>query len=224
MLSGRRSAAKVARRHKVSAPTVSRILAAHRAALAAAEAGGVDGGALGAVAGPGALAALPSPALGSRIAIVSTSGSGKTYAAKSLAERLMAGGAPVCLVDPLGVWWGLRHGAGGAGSAPPFPAMVFGGLHGHVPLQMGMGGALGWLVGTQPMGSVVDLSGLGSAGARRAFRAAFTEAPYEVNTELLHLVLVSPQGRRLLFPTTASLAAPGIAPAAAPTAVRHPGR
>ncbi len=36
-----------------------------------------------------------------------------------------ASGGRVCVVDPLGVWWGLARGADGA--APPFPVAVFGG-------------------------------------------------------------------------------------------------
>jgi len=47
---------------------------------------------------------LPVSALDERLAIVGTSGSGKTYAAKGLLERVMAGGGRVCVVDPLGVW------------------------------------------------------------------------------------------------------------------------
>ena len=39
------------------------------------------------------------------------------------------------------------------------------------------------------MGSVVDLSGLGSSAARHVFMAAFTEAFYEANTQPLHFVL-----------------------------------
>jgi len=53
-------------------------------------------------------AALPFEALDERIAIVGTAGSGKTYAAKGFVERLLETGAHVTIVDPLGVWWGLR--------------------------------------------------------------------------------------------------------------------
>jgi len=130
---------------------------------------------------------LPVSALDERLAIVGTSGSGKTYAAKGLLERVMAGGGRVCVVDPLGVWWGLGQGADGA--APPFPVTVFGGLHADVPLTPGMAVALGRLVGTQPIACVVDVSDFGSPAARRLFMTAFTEALYQANTEPLHLVL-----------------------------------
>ncbi len=51
---------------------------------------------------------LPLAALDKHVAIVGASGAGKTYAAKSRVERLLEAGARVCVVDPLGVWWGLR--------------------------------------------------------------------------------------------------------------------
>jgi len=99
----------------------------------------------------------------------------------------MAGGGRVCVVDPLGVWWGLGRGVDGAD--PPFPVTVFGGTRADVPLEPSMGAALGRLVGKQPMACVVDVSDFGSAAARRAFITEFTTALHETNTEPLHLVL-----------------------------------
>jgi len=131
---------------------------------------------------------LPLAALDDRLAIVGTSGSGKTYAAKGLAERLMAGGWRVCIVDPLGVWWGLRSSAHGCAPSP-FPVVVFGGPHADVALDPGMGTSLGALVGTGALTCVVDVSNLGSTSVRRSFMTAFTAALYEANTEPLHLVL-----------------------------------
>jgi len=57
---------------------------------------------------------LSADALDDRIAIVGTAGSGKTYAAKGFVELLLETGARVAIVDPLGVWWGLRASADGA--------------------------------------------------------------------------------------------------------------
>jgi len=186
VLSGRRSAAHMARLHKVSEATVSRLLAAHRTGAGALGTGGQqDGDANGSdrIAG-----VLPLSALDERVAIVGTSGSGKTYAAKGLVERLMDRSERVCIVDPLGVWWGLRAGADGS-AASGYPVVVFGGRHADVALDEGMGAALGHLVGTHPLACVVDVSELGSSAARRVFMTAFAEALYEANTEPLHLVL-----------------------------------
>jgi hypothetical protein len=178
--SGQRTAAQMARHYKVSEPTVSRILAASRAAGEAPVAEGP--------AGERIVGMLSVAALDERWAVVGTSGSGKTYATKGLVERLMRAGARVCVVDPLGVWWGLRFAADGATPATS-PVVVFGGQHADIPLTAGMGAALGRLVGTQALACVVDVSDLGSALARRTFMTAFTEALYDSNTEPLHLVL-----------------------------------
>jgi len=185
VLSGRHTAAAMAKHYLVSPATISRLLAARLADTAAAAPGGPAG--KDRVASDRIVGVLPPSALDERLAIVGTSGSGKTYAAKGLIERVMAGGGRVCVVDPLGVWWGLGRGADGA--TPPFPVAVFGGAHADVPLDPGMGAALGRLVGAQPMACVVDVSDFGSAAARRAFMTAFTGALYQANTETLHLVL-----------------------------------
>ena len=132
-------------------------------------------------------AALPADALDDRIAIVGTAGSGKTYAAKGFVERLLETGARIAIVDPLGVWWGLR--ASADGSAPGYPVIVFGGRHADVPITAESGAALGRLIAAEALVCVVDLSELGSNAARRRFMAAFAEALYEANKEPLHLVL-----------------------------------
>jgi len=132
-------------------------------------------------------AALPADALDDRIAIVGTAGSGKTYAAKGFVERLLETGARVAIVDPLGVWWGLRASADGA--AAGFPVVVFGGRHADVPITAEMGAGLGRLIAGQALACVVDLSELGSNAARRRFMATFAEALYEANKEPLHLIL-----------------------------------
>ena len=75
VLSGRRTAVQAARHHRVSEPTVSRILASHRAGsglLPPGETAGTDHPGPERIAG-----ALPVAALDERLAIVGTSGSGK---------------------------------------------------------------------------------------------------------------------------------------------------
>ena len=187
VLSGRSSAAHMAREYEVSEATVSRVVATSRAR---ADTSAGDHGAMEATRRDSSVVGmLPLSALDDdRLAIVGTSGSGKTYAAKGLAERLMDGGGRVCVVDPLGVWWGLRTAADGT-SPSPYPVTVFGGRHADVALDPGMGVTLGRLVGTRAMACVVDVSDFGSAAARRAFVTAFTKALYEANTEPLHLIL-----------------------------------
>jgi uncharacterized protein len=102
-------------------------------------------------------------------------------------ERLLESGARVAIVDPLGVWWGLR--ASADGSAAGYPVVVFGGKHADVPITGDTGAALGGLIAREAFVCVVDLSELGSNAARRRFMAAFSEALYEANEERLHLLL-----------------------------------
>jgi uncharacterized protein len=130
---------------------------------------------------------VPAEALDDRIVIVGTAGSGKTYAAKGFVERLIDSGARVTVVDPLGVWWGLRASADGA--APGYPVIVFGGRHADVPITADMGAALGRIIAREALACVVDLSELGSSAARRRFMVSFCETLYESNEEPLHLVL-----------------------------------
>ena len=98
---------------------------------------------------------LPTAALDDRIAIVGTAGSGKTYTAKGFVERLLDAGARVAVVDPLGVWWGLRARTEGKDG---YPVVVFGGRHADVPITASMGAPLGQLIARQALASVVDLS------------------------------------------------------------------
>ncbi len=138
VLSGRRSAAGMARLHKVSEATISRLVAAHRTGMARLTPGRPENE--DAHRAEKVVGVLPLSALNGRLTIVGTSGSGKTYAAKGLVERLMDAGGRVCVVDPLGVWWGLRAGADG-GDAGGYPVVVFGGRHADIALDDGMGAA-----------------------------------------------------------------------------------
>src|ERR1700678_743245 len=62
------------------------------------------------------------------IAILGKTGSGKSYAAKGFAELLLAKHRRLCVIDPTGVWWGLR--ADSTGKKPGFPIYLFGREHG----------------------------------------------------------------------------------------------
>jgi DNA helicase HerA-like ATPase len=66
------------------------------------------------------------------VAIVGRTGSGKSYAAKGMVEQLLEDGERVCIIDPTGVWFGLRSSASGKSGA--FPVVVFGGDHADVEL------------------------------------------------------------------------------------------
>jgi hypothetical protein len=56
---------------------------------------------------------IPHEALDDRLGWTGTSGTGKTYDSGTAIERVLHAKSRVCIVDPLGVWWGLRLAADG---------------------------------------------------------------------------------------------------------------
>jgi uncharacterized protein len=137
---------------------------------------------------------LPLDALDERLAFVGTSGTGKTYAAKGFVERLLAHGAQVCIVDPLGVWWGLKAPAEGGDPKAGFPLAIFGGRYADVEINEHAGAVVGRTIAQFDHSSIIDLDGLGSGAARRRFMLAFLDEVYEEKrrqgqqTEPLHIV------------------------------------
>jgi SpoVK/Ycf46/Vps4 family AAA+-type ATPase len=137
---------------------------------------------------------LPLDALDERLAFVGTSGTGKTYAAKGFVERLLAHGAQVCIVDPLGVWWGLKAPAESGDPKAGFPLAIFGGRHADVEINEHAGAVVGRTIAQFDHSSIIDLDGLGSGAARRRFMLAFLDEVYEEKrrqgqqTEPLHIV------------------------------------
>jgi hypothetical protein len=119
---------------------------------------------------------IPDAALDDRLAFIGTSGSGKTYNAGGGVERLLLSGARVIIVDPLGVWWGLRLLADGRPSGFTLP--IFGGDHGDLPLNEHAGKIIGETVAGMAESCIVDLSGLATKEAERRFMLTFLEAVY----------------------------------------------
>lgn len=120
---------------------------------------------------------VPDVALDSRLAIVGTSGSGKTYAAKGMVEDLLSLQHRVVIVDPLDVWFGLRLLKSGKGKA--FPVAILGGRHADLPLTEHSGALIGEAVARSTESCIVSLNGLKSSAARQRFMLAFLDALYE---------------------------------------------
>ncbi len=131
-------------------------------------------------------APVPQAALNEHIGIVGKTGSGKTFAAKGMVEALLAAGKRVCVLDPIGVWWGLRATADGEPS--DFPVIVAGGDHGDVPLHEDAGKQLGHIVATEALSWVVDTSDFSNA-ARHRFLQGFLGEAYRSNRRPLYLVV-----------------------------------
>jgi hypothetical protein len=129
---------------------------------------------------------IPEASLKQSIAVIGRTGSGKTYTAKGLVEHQLRAMQRVLIVDPLGVWWGLRSSADG--KSPAFPVVVFGGDHADVPLTEGMGAALAETLAGQNLPSIVDVSEFSMAGRVR-FMTTFLEELYAENRSPLTLVI-----------------------------------
>lgn len=127
-------------------------------------------------------------ALTQTFGILAKRGSGKTYAAAVMVEELLKQELQVVVVDPLGVFWGLRASADGKGKGHPI--VVLGGDHGDVPLEETGGELVADLV-VDGASLVLDLSHFRKNQARR-FMLAFAERLFHKKRRdqaPLHLVL-----------------------------------
>lgn len=121
------------------------------------------------------------------IGIVGKTGSGKTYAAKSMIESLLSEGARVCIVDPTGVYWGLRRRADGSDG---FPVVIFGGEHADVPITDKAGSMLGEIIATGKVHSaIIDVSEFTGGESTRLLTDFFEMLYAKANRYPLHLVL-----------------------------------
>lgn len=119
------------------------------------------------------------------IAILGRRGKGKTNTAGVIVEEFVKLGVPVCVVDTVGVWWGLRSSSSGKG--PGLPVVVFGGSHADVPLDESSGRVIAEVLVDRQISAVIDTSLLSKAAARR-FLTAFVTELYRRNRTPLHVV------------------------------------
>lgn len=129
---------------------------------------------------------IPVDALDSDIAILGKKGGGKSYTAKGIVERLLDLGRRVLVLDPLGVWAGLRTGADGESNG--YPVAIFGGLRADLPLDPAAAEPLARIIATENLPAVIDLSDL-SKMAQQAFLLKFLHELRRVNAEALTIVL-----------------------------------
>ncbi|WP_292065914.1 ATP-binding protein [Brevundimonas sp. UBA7664] len=129
---------------------------------------------------------LPDALLEGDIAILGKKGGGKTVTGKNIVERLLELKHRVVILDPLGVWAGLRTSADG--KKPGYPVAIFGGEFGDLPLDAGGAAALAAVLATENLPAVIDLSELSKADQNR-FVGAFLAELRRVNKQALTLVL-----------------------------------
>lgn len=140
---------------------------------------------------------LPYSALESHIAILGKTGSGKTFTAKGIAERLMTEKRRVCVVDPTGAWWGIKSMRDGKSAG--FPVVIFGGDHADFPIGSNHGAAIAEIVATSEICSILDTSSM-TVSDRTRFFTDFAETLLRKNRERLHLIIdeahnFAPQGK-----------------------------
>jgi len=118
---------------------------------------------------------VPVDAVTQTIADVGMRGTGKTSTGVVFAEELIRAGQQVVVMDPVGVWWGLRSSADGNG--PGLPIAILGGNHGDVPLQHTAGALIADLVVDERLPAVLDM-GSWTGGERTRFVTDFAERLY----------------------------------------------
>ena len=80
--------------------------------------------------------ALPDDAARWTFGFLAIKEAGKTYDAAVLAEELMKNKIPICVIDGMGIWWGLQIGVNGHQG---MPVVVFGGEHGDISIPSTIG-------------------------------------------------------------------------------------
>lgn len=122
-----------------------------------------------------------------RFAFVGGIGSGKTYGAGVMAEILLSDKHRCILIDPLGVWHGLRVMSDGS---PGFPVVIFGGDHGDFPLTEKNAAIVGETIGNMAESCIIDLSHIGTkAGERRVMLALLTALYRHTNGAPVHMIV-----------------------------------
>lgn len=116
---------------------------------------------------------LPKEVVTEKLAFLGRTGSGKTYAAQKLAEQMHKYGVQFVVLDPVGVWLGLRLAADG--KKPGLPIPVLGGLHGDIPLESGAGALVANLIVDSGSSMVLDVSQFESDAEKARFAKAFAD-------------------------------------------------
>lgn len=122
-------------------------------------------------------------------AILGTTGSGKTYAAKGAIESLLEQDARVLIIDPTGAWHGLRAGSDGSESGG-FDVLIFGGEHADIPVEptAETGRAIGLALAEHHVQAIIDTSEM-TGGEKNRFLTPLLEHLYAKNRRPLHLVM-----------------------------------
>lgn len=132
--------------------------------------------------------ALPPDVVTSTLVVYGGKGMGKTNLGSVLIEELTKAGLRWCLLDPMGVSWGLRHSADGKG--PGVECVILGGAHGDIPIEPTGGAIVADLVIDEGVNTIIDFSRkangqMWTAGERVRFVTDYARRLFERQGELL---------------------------------------
>jgi hypothetical protein len=140
---------------------------------------------------PEALTLSPANSASMTAAILAKKNSGKTYLGMVIAEEFMSSDSisiPVVVLDPTGVWFGLRAMADGQPS--PFNILALGGRYGDLPITAKDGVRAANVVNSiRPYPVIIDLSGLAPA-EQHEFVADFIEKLFTIaERSPIHIII-----------------------------------
>lgn len=99
---------------------------------------------------------LPPETVTSTLIVYGGKGMGKTNLGAVLVEELYRAKLRWCVLDPMGVWWGLRHAKDGKGRG--IECLILGGAHGDIPIEPTGGAVAADLVVDEDANVIIDFS------------------------------------------------------------------
>lgn len=126
--------------------------------------------------------ALPEDTVTSTLIVYGGKGMGKTVLGAVMCEELEAARQRFSVIDPMGVFWGLRHSADGKGAG--IEVLILGGKHGDMPIEPTGGAVVADLVADESISVIIDISRkpdgkMWSRGERIKFVADYCTRLYE---------------------------------------------
>lgn len=107
------------------------------------------------------------------ISFIAKRGAGKTHNAGVLAEEMFKNGVPIVVIDPMGIFYGLRVGKGGHGNG--LPIVVIGGEHADLPLIPAKAAEIAKAIVDTNISCVLDLSRMSKGEMLRVVTAFLNE-------------------------------------------------
>ena len=129
---------------------------------------------------------LPLEAVTRTFSILAMKGVGKTHCGVVMTEEMLKAGQNVIVIDPIGVWWGLRSSKDGRSEG--HSVVIFGGEHGDAPLEETAGETIASAIVQNNFSAILDLSQM-RKGAQVRLMTAFAESLYRLNRRPLHLMV-----------------------------------